>query len=127
MFVKAAKISDVAPGKLISVEVNGKEIVLANVKGTVYAVSRRCGHMCAPLEMGALNGNIITCPLHFAQFDATNGRKVTEPLPNKPIRGVPEAFKKMFEKNEIIRSKVKTYDLESFAVKIEGEDILVAA
>ena len=49
MFVKAAKISDIAPGKLLGVELNGKEITLANVAGTVYAVSRRCGHMSAPL------------------------------------------------------------------------------
>jgi nitrite reductase/ring-hydroxylating ferredoxin subunit len=38
-----------------------------------YAVDRRCGHMNGPLEMGALDGTIVTCLMHDVQFDATTG------------------------------------------------------
>ena len=29
--------------------------------------------------MGALNGKVVTCPMHGARFDVTTGRKVAEP------------------------------------------------
>ena len=77
--------------------------------------------------MGTLAGKIIICPLHFAQFDVTNGQKMKDPLPTQQIPGIPEQYKKMLEKNEAIRSKVKTYGLDTYAVKVEGEDILVDA
>ena len=127
MFVKAAKISDIPPGKLIHVELNGKEIVLTNVDGTFYAFTRRCGHMCAPLDMGTLRGKTIICPMHFAEFDVTSGKKTKEPLPNKPAAGAtPEALK-AFERMQLLRANIRTYDLPTFAVKVEGEDVLVDA
>ena len=59
------------------VEVKEIEIVLANVNGKIYAVSERCGHQNAPLSKGTLNGKIITCPLHHAQFDVTTGKMIS--------------------------------------------------
>jgi len=59
-----------------SVELKGIYILIANVDGQFYALDDRCGHMNALLSMGTLNGKIVTCPFHYAQFDVTTGQKV---------------------------------------------------
>jgi nitrite reductase/ring-hydroxylating ferredoxin subunit len=50
--VEVASVDDVPVGTIRHVEAKGIEIVLANVKGTIYAVSERCGHQNAPLSKG---------------------------------------------------------------------------
>jgi nitrite reductase/ring-hydroxylating ferredoxin subunit len=47
-----------------TVEVNGRELVICNCDGSFYAIDRRCAHMNAPLEMGTLDGSILTCAMH---------------------------------------------------------------
>ena len=51
-FLKVATISEIPSGKMKHIEVNGKEILIANVKGKFYAVSDRCGHENARLSTG---------------------------------------------------------------------------
>ena len=69
-FVQAIWADDIAPGGMKAVELHGREIVLCNRGGTFHAIARRCGHMNAPLEKGTLDGAIVTCAMHCAQFDA---------------------------------------------------------
>ena len=54
---------------------------MCNCDGRYYAIDRRCGHMNGPLEMGALDGTIVTCPMHHVQFDVTNGHALNHPVP----------------------------------------------
>jgi nitrite reductase/ring-hydroxylating ferredoxin subunit len=51
-FVKVAKTIDIPLGKMKHVEVDGKEILIANVEGKFYAVGDRCPHMSAMLSKG---------------------------------------------------------------------------
>ena len=39
-----------------------------------------CGHRNAPLSRGKLDGYLIECPLHFAQFDVRTGELVNGPV-----------------------------------------------
>jgi nitrite reductase/ring-hydroxylating ferredoxin subunit len=71
-FIEIASVDDVPVGKTAHVEIKDIEIVLANVMGTICAVSERCGHQSAQLSKGTLYENIITCPLNHAQFDVTS-------------------------------------------------------
>jgi len=75
-FIDVSDINDVPAGKMKHVEVEEKELLLANSDGKVYALCDRCSHMNAPLSMGTLNGKIVTCPLHGARFDVTTGKRV---------------------------------------------------
>ena len=59
-FVKVAKTVDVPSGKIKHVEVEGKEIMIANVGGKLYAIGVRCAHMNALHFMGALDKTIVT-------------------------------------------------------------------
>jgi 3-phenylpropionate/trans-cinnamate dioxygenase ferredoxin subunit len=60
--------------------VDGERRVLANVEGVFYAVSDVCGHRNAPLSRGKLDGHLIECPLHYAQFDVRTGELVNGPV-----------------------------------------------
>ena len=79
-FVPVAKTTDLLPGQMKWVAVNGERRVLANVEGTFYAISDVCGPRNAPLSRGKLDGYLIECPLHFAQFDVRTGELVNGPV-----------------------------------------------
>ena len=79
-FVLVAKAGELSPGQMKWVAVNGERRVLANVDGVFYAVSDVCGHRNAPLSRGKLQGYVIECPLHFAQFDIRTGKLVSGPV-----------------------------------------------
>jgi 3-phenylpropionate/trans-cinnamate dioxygenase ferredoxin subunit len=79
-FVPVAKTTDLLPGQMKWVAVDGERRVLANVEGTFYAISDVCGHRNAPLSRGKLEGYLIECPLHFAQFDVRTGELVNGPV-----------------------------------------------
>jgi nitrite reductase/ring-hydroxylating ferredoxin subunit len=79
--VPAIRAEMIAPGGMLAVTLEGREIVICNCEGTFYALARRCGHMNAPLEKGTLEGTILTCPLHCARFDVTTGQVLAGPVP----------------------------------------------
>ena len=76
MKVKIASVGDILPGGMITFQAQGIEMVLCNFDGTFYALERRCGHMSAPFELGTLNGYILTCPMHSAQFSVVTGEAI---------------------------------------------------
>ena len=78
-FRTVAKMSELPPGQLQRVEVDGTPICLANVDGAIHAVAAKCTHAGGPLAEGALDRNIITCPWHGAMFDVTSGEVAGPP------------------------------------------------
>ena len=85
-YVEAGKVSEITNGQMKHAEINGKEIVIANLDGKFYAFAERCGHMNARLSRGNTNQNIVTCPFHAAKFDITSGKKIGEPVLETPSR-----------------------------------------
>ena len=127
-FVDVADVNDVPAGKIKHIEVGEKQILLANSEGKVYALCDRCSHMNAPLSMGALNGKVVTCPMHGARFDVTTGKKVAEPMaldPSKFTEPIPEGLQKMFAHAAQIQSKIKTYDQPTYETSVEDRRIKV--
>ena len=84
MYIKTAEETEILPGGMKAFTLNGHEIVLCNWDGNFYAVERACGHAKARLERGALTGWILTCPLHYAQFDIRSGEALSGPVPKAP-------------------------------------------
>lgn len=99
-FVKVARVPDVPPGTMTSVEVNGVPVALCNVGGIFYALKDQCTHEAYPLSAGMLEGRRVTCALHGAQFDCASGR----------VRALPAVEA-----------------VQTFRVKVEGDEIYVAA
>ncbi len=79
-FTAVARVGDLAPGEMKFVAVDRERVVLANVEGAFYALRDVCGHRNAPLSRGRLDGCVIECPLHFAQFDIRTGKLVDGPV-----------------------------------------------
>ena len=79
-FVAVAKTGDVPLGAMIVVAIDRERIMIANVDGQFYALRDMCGHRNAPLSRGRLEGCIVECPLHFAQFDVRSGKLIDGPI-----------------------------------------------
>jgi len=79
-FAPVASVTDLAPGQMKFVAIERERIVLANVDGDFYALRDVCGHRNAPLSRGRLDGCVIECPLHFAQFDVRTGKLIDGPV-----------------------------------------------
>ncbi|MBI2912989.1 MAG: non-heme iron oxygenase ferredoxin subunit [Chloroflexi bacterium] len=99
-FVRVASVDEVPPGEMKIVEVDGEDVVLANVDGQIYAIGGTCTHRGGPLGEGVLEGDVVECPFHAGQFNVRTG-EVVGPPPSEPV---------------------KTY-----AVRVDGGDIKVAA
>jgi len=74
-------LSDLAPGTCRQVDARGRPVALFNVNGTIYAIQGTCTHRGGPLGEGELDGSVVTCPWHDAQFDVTTGQVVGPPAP----------------------------------------------
>ncbi len=73
-FFTAAQSGDVVEGDKLEVELeNGDYVLLLRVSGTVFAVCADCPHQDTPLSEGMLDGLILTCPVHFWQWNIDTG------------------------------------------------------
>jgi len=126
-FIELAKVSDIKEGTMKNIQVENRDILLANVDGTFYAMDDRCGHMNALLSMGKLEGKNVICPFHFAEFDVTTGKKVKDPVPYslKDTDKLPEEMQKFIIYAKTLIDPVKTYDIQTYAVKVEGDTLLI--
>jgi nitrite reductase/ring-hydroxylating ferredoxin subunit len=122
--VDIASVQDVPNGKMKHVKVDEKEILIANVNGNYYAISDRCGHSNASLSKGKLNGNVVTCPLHGAQFDVTTGRKVKDFNLDVPsFDKLPDDFKRYTQYALELVSSIKIHDQEKHELVVENDRI----
>jgi 3-phenylpropionate/trans-cinnamate dioxygenase ferredoxin subunit len=103
-FVRACSRSEVPPGTVKFVAVDGKDLVISNVDGKFYAMENWCTHEQGNLSEGQLEGNVLTCPDHGAQFDVKTGKVLGGP-DGEPADSIsPEKF---------------------YRVEVEGDDVTV--
>ncbi len=98
-FVKVAELDDLDDGELMAVEADGEPVCLAKVDGTVYAFTGTCTHIGGPLDEGELEGVVLTCPWHGAQYDVRTGKVLRGPA---------------------------RQDIQTYAVRVEAHSILVS-
>ena len=82
--MKLLKVCDLAvapsPGSLKEFRVGTIEILVSNISGKFFCTSARCPHAGgAPLSEGTLDGEVLTCPWHEAQFRVTDGKVLRGP------------------------------------------------
>ncbi|HEY7082629.1 MAG TPA: Rieske 2Fe-2S domain-containing protein [Nitrososphaeraceae archaeon] len=126
-YVEACKVSEISDGHIVHVDINGKEIAVANLDGKFYAFADRCGHMNARLSRGSIKHNVVTCPFHEAKFDITSGKMMAEPTLGMPpgVEPLPPKWQKYMEFVGQQMSLIKTYDQEIYEVKLEGDIIKI--
>ena len=62
-----------------AVEVDGEPVLLINSNGEVFAIHNQCSHQELPLDGGEIEGDVITCPFHGAQFCFKTGAVLAPP------------------------------------------------
>lgn len=87
-FFRAAGKSDVPPGQIREIRLNGTSVAIANVDGKFFAINSVCLHHGGPLGEGELEGKVVTCPWHGWQYDVTTGELVQQPSDGVPCYAV---------------------------------------
>ena len=93
------KTTEIIPGQMKKVSVNGNEILVTNIEGNYFAIDDTCTHAGAALSEGKLEDSTITCDWHGAKFDCKNGK--------------------------LIKFPGEINDLESYKVIVESDDVFV--
>jgi nitrite reductase/ring-hydroxylating ferredoxin subunit len=129
MWHEVAKLDDIAPGgmKYVRAGEDDREICLCEYDGDIYAVSRRCGHENAPLDQGALEGWVLTCPLHDGQFDIRTGANLAWPIDHDmgDPATIPEPVKRWFKLEQRLQWKTRVHDLHTYEVRVADGTIEV--
>lgn len=84
-YKKVCELSDVPPGTMHPVDLDGIRLMVVNVEGELYAVDRICTHETVDLSAGFLIQSEVTCPLHLSRFDVKTGT-VQNPPATTPLR-----------------------------------------
>lgn len=98
-WIKIAQVGQVDEDESLAIEVDGKQLALHHTDGEYFVTDNVCTHQYALLSDGYIEDGCVECPLHQAQFDLRTGKAMCAPA---------------------------TIDIQTYAVKTEGEDILVA-
>jgi nitrite reductase/ring-hydroxylating ferredoxin subunit len=88
-FLTIGAASEVAEGGTAAFDVEGAQIAVARVGGTLYAFSDVCTHQgCNLASGGDLDGTEITCECHGSVFAVDTGAVIDGPA-TKPIETYP--------------------------------------
>ncbi len=85
MLVKLCDKAVLPVRELKSFKIKGQEILAVNLVDKIYCLAGRCTHAGAPLAEGTLDGEVLTCPWHYSQFNITNGSVLRGPA-YKPLK-----------------------------------------
>jgi 3-phenylpropionate/trans-cinnamate dioxygenase ferredoxin subunit len=72
--IEIGDISEFEDGKMKELLIKGREILVARIGNSYYAIDNRCPHLGGKLSKGKLEGTVVTCPVHGSQFDISNGQ-----------------------------------------------------
>ena len=97
-FVKIGSLDSYPAGSKKKVQVNGEDLLVANLSGKIYAIGDICTHRGCSLSEGEIEDGTIVCPCHRGRFDVATG-KVIGPPPK--------------------------IDAPSYEIQLQGSDILV--
>jgi nitrite reductase/ring-hydroxylating ferredoxin subunit len=73
-WLAACPVNELPLGGRKLIKLNGIDIALFNIGGTVFAIKNRCPHRSGPLIRGFTDdAGGIKCPMHGWRFDLRNG------------------------------------------------------
>jgi 3-phenylpropionate/trans-cinnamate dioxygenase ferredoxin subunit len=95
---RLASVAEVREGEALAADLEGTAIALYRVNGKIHALDDTCTHEFALLSQGFVDGDVVECPLHAAQFEIVTGKCLCGPA---------------------------TEDLKVYEVRVAGDDVLV--
>ncbi len=97
--ILVGKTTEIIPGQMKKVSVDGNEIVIINIDGDYFSIDDTCTHAGGSLSEGELDCSTVICDWHGAQFDCNTGK--------------------------LIKFPAKINDLRSYKVVIESDNVFV--
>lgn len=89
-FVRVASTDEIPAGEGKYFDVDGEPIAIFHVGDQYYATQDVCTHEEASLSEGELEGDVVECPMHGAQFNVRTGAVLSLPavvkLQTYPVR-----------------------------------------
>jgi nitrite reductase/ring-hydroxylating ferredoxin subunit len=129
-----ALAADVPEGQRKRVVIDGRAVVVLNIKGELFALSDTCPHRGASLSQGVLTGHVVSttpgeyvysrsgeilrCPWHGWEFDVRTGRSWCDP---KRLRLTQHAVS-VQPGTTVVEGP---YKAETFPVRIEDAYIVI--
>lgn len=74
-----------AEGEMVTVDLDGVVVAVAQTGGRLYAFQDLCTHAQCSLSAGDLDGTTVVCPCHLGEFDVATGAVLAGPPP-APLR-----------------------------------------
>jgi len=91
-YLEIAPADQLPEGERLYIEVSGKQIVIFNLAGKLFAIGDICSHDNGPVGDGEIEENEIICPRHGGRFDIRTGKATSLPavvdIPSYPVRVV---------------------------------------
>jgi nitrite reductase/ring-hydroxylating ferredoxin subunit len=97
-WLDVASCHAVVSARMLEVEAAGRALLLYDLDGTIYATAAICPHHAAWLSQGSIINDCIDCPRHQGRFHIPTGRQLRGPA---------------------------CPDLRTYAVRVEGDRVLV--
>jgi toluene monooxygenase system ferredoxin subunit len=84
------EIDEIWEGELVACQVDGIAVLFVNIDGDIHAFLDKCPHLGTPLNLGLLEGRVLTCASHHWRFDVVDGGAGVNPkncrLTSFPVR-----------------------------------------
>jgi len=77
--LRIGDLSDFPAGSAKRVSVHEEDVLVANIDGSLYAITDTCTHRGCSLSEGTIEGVEVTCPCHGGRFDLRTGKVVGPP------------------------------------------------
>ena len=94
---------DLRDGAMLRGRIDDEEAILLRQGDALFAVGALCTHYHAELDAGLLEGGVLHCPLHHAQFDIRSGEALCAPaLDPLPCWRVERVGDQVFARERIV-------------------------
>ena len=148
-WANAGQLRDFVDGVPKEIRLRAQRVLMIRQGQEMYAMAALCSHARLPLggipgspvKAAAVQDGCVMCPFHGARFEISNGKVVRQPFNSqfnndhpflgglqsklfKVLQFIPMPYQ-AFPVPKFARPTMGAEDMQTYPVKIEGEDIMV--
>lgn len=80
-FRKVCHLGDIPEGEARLLVIDGVMIAVFNLEGSFFALANECPHAGASLARGVVDGDTVSCRIHYWRFSIRDGTCLDEDRP----------------------------------------------